>query len=182
VTVISASATVAAPRPLVFAYLADWRNHWELTGERIELVEIAPGPASGMHGTVAIRGPLGLRRRAQTELVTVQEPRFLGGTARIGSQTRARVGWSLDALGLGATRVVLSAAVTSAGGLDTVLLLAGGKIWIEECFFRTIELLDQRLVTRSGAAGRAAATSSAEGAAERNRDRPARAALAPRRC
>jgi hypothetical protein len=145
VTRIAASTLVPEPRSLVFAFLADRNNHWQLAGRRIEPLEIGEDAKGQLSGVVAIRGPFGVRRKARTRIVTMREPRLLGGIAEIGGRTRAEVRWDLDELPGRGTRVVLSASVSSAGRLDRLLLGLGGRVWMERVFAGTLELLAGQL-------------------------------------
>ncbi len=130
---IAATGTVAAPAAVVFAFLADLENHWAIADRFVE-VETLEGPAGArVGGVVAIHGPLGVRRRAETRVLAVLGPHWMIGTAAIGGRTRARVRWSLDDRGA-TTRVELAASVEAAGTMDRLLLASGGRQWLRRRF------------------------------------------------
>jgi hypothetical protein len=83
--------------------------------------------------TVQIRGPLGLRRTAQTHVTASPSPRLMIGTAQLGDGTRASVSWTLAGR-MNQTRVRLAANVENASPLDRVLLALGGRIWMRRVF------------------------------------------------
>src|SRR5947209_20115904 len=85
--------SIAAPaaRDEVFEFLAEPRNHWELCGGSIELLEISEDADRPLNGVVRIRGPLGLSRLARTWVTSFERPTELGGVAEIGSKTVAEV-------------------------------------------------------------------------------------------
>jgi hypothetical protein len=143
---IAASTHVSAPRPLVFAFLADRHNHWHLAGRSLEPLEIGQDRAGQLSGVVAIRGPLGIRRRARTRVVTVGEPEVLAGVAELVGGTTAEVCWELADGGERGTLVELSATVTAVTPRDRVLLALGGRVWMRRVFARTIDLLAARVL------------------------------------
>jgi hypothetical protein len=140
-TRVAASSVVDAPPASVFAFLSDPRNHWLLAGPKVRVLEIADAPGSPIGGVMVIRGPAGIRRRARTRVVVSRDPSLLGGVAELGGSTTAWVAWDLRPSERGGTLVVLSAAVSSLGSLDRILLLAGGKRWIRGLFADTLERL-----------------------------------------
>jgi hypothetical protein len=142
---ITASRVVPAPPAEVFAFLAEWQNHRLLTGRSIRLLALAEDPDGRVQGLIQLRGPLGLRRVAQTTVATAREPSAIGGTARVGSRTFVHVDWEMHPAARGETHVVLSAAVATAGRLDSLLLLAGGKLWIRRLFAATLALLGRHV-------------------------------------
>jgi hypothetical protein len=143
---IAAERVVAAPPGDLFAFLVDLENHWLLADRFVEVGTLErPGrgaPAQG--GTVRMRGPLGLGRTARTRVVRAEAPSFIEGTASVGRKTEARVRWTLRPAGAG-TRVLLEANVVRAGGLESVLLRAGGRRWLERRFASILETLGRRV-------------------------------------
>jgi Polyketide cyclase / dehydrase and lipid transport len=138
---IRAAGIVAAPADAVLDHLADLRTHWELTGGRVRLTERGPEDASH-GGEVRMRGPLGIRRRAVTEVSSADPPRLLVGRARIGRRTEARIRWELEPAGERMTLVELSAEIVAAGALDRLLLALGARRWLERLFRRVVGRLE----------------------------------------
>lgn len=130
---IAAARFVAAPPATLFEFLADLENHWQLAGRFIEVVSLervtgdADAPAIG--GRVRMHGPFGLRRTAETRVVTAVPSTEMRGTARVGRRTHAEVRWDLRPHAPG-VRVELSAVVASADPLDRLLLAVGGRGWL----------------------------------------------------
>ena len=144
--IASAQREVAAPPDTLFAYLADLEQHWQLADRFIEVVRIERpadgGPARG--GVVRMRGPLGIRRTARTNVVGAEPPARLSGVAHVGSGTIARVSWTLHPAGAG-TGVRLEATVEHASLLDRALLALGGRRWLERRFGTILETLERRI-------------------------------------
>lgn len=132
---ITATARVPAPREAVFDYLSRLENHWAVAGRWIEVVAV-----DGDRGRVRLRGPLGLRRTADTRVEHVDAPARLEGTARLGS-TRAAVAWALSARDDGATDVRLTATLLTTSPLDRVALMLGGRAWMRRLFATTLAQL-----------------------------------------
>ncbi len=145
---ISASRELAASRDAVFAFLADGGNHHKLTDGRLRLLGLSQGSDRELHGLMLLRGPLGLRRQAQTRADSWHEPRSIAGTATLGRRTRVQVMWELEQPRSHSTRVVLRADVDSLAPLDALLLRAGGAAWVRRLFASTLELLARE--TESG--------------------------------
>jgi uncharacterized protein YndB with AHSA1/START domain len=126
---VRAARRVAAPPPEVFAFLADLENHWALTSHWVEVLRlhrVDGGPARGAR--VRLRGPLALRRTARTQLLELDPPARVAGTAAVGRRTSARVAWDLEPDGTG-TLVCLSAEVVSLAPLDRLLwILVGHRV------------------------------------------------------
>ena len=137
---VNVSHLVPAGPEQVFEFLSDLENHWQLADGAIAVLHVEPGDG----GRVRMRGPLGVRRTAVTSVDAVDPPRALSGTARVGSRTRARVMWKLEPDGGRATCVTLSARVEDASPLDRLLLLAGGRAWLESRFGRILSTLAER--------------------------------------
>ena len=127
---IAASGRVPAPPVVVFVLLADLSSHWRLIDRWTQIADVAP---DGRSATVRLRGPLGLRRTAQTRVVVSRPPYALEGEARVGPRTIGRVRWALAPDG-DATLVVLSADVPAASPLDRALLALGARRWLRSRF------------------------------------------------
>ncbi len=141
---VEASGPVPAPREAVFGFLADLENHWRLADRFIEVVQLdrAPdGRANG--GRVRMRGPFGLRRTAATRVLAAEAPRLMVGTAELGRRTRAFVRWKLG-VGDGGTRVRLEATLDRMGWLDRLMLVFGGRAWLERRFVAVLQRLAER--------------------------------------
>ena len=139
--VIAVAAPVAAPIARVFAFLADPENHWQLAGRRLHLIDLHDGEQL-RGGAMVIRGPLRIRRRADTRVASIREPHLITGVARLGPRTRAIVRWELDQDSPESTRVVLTADPCSLSRGDRLLLRLGGARWIRALFTETIERLE----------------------------------------
>lgn len=144
----------------MFAFLADPGNHWRLARERIEVIAVDSDGHGYMRGTVLLRGPLGVRRRARTAVVEVTPSRRLSGVASIGGRTRAEVTWSLAPAAGAATWVVLSADMLRLSRLDAILLAAGGRAWMRRLFSEVLVALGE--LAPAAAAAPAAASARAE--------------------
>jgi uncharacterized protein YndB with AHSA1/START domain len=131
---IRASRLVRTSRVELFDFLADLEHHWRLADRFIEVLTLerdADGVAHGGH--VRMRGPLGPRRTAATQVLAADPPQQLVGEADVGRRTRAFVRWRLTARE-GGTEVRLEATVDRAGWLDRLLLVLGGRAWLERRF------------------------------------------------
>jgi len=138
---IRATRLVDARRDEVFDFLADLENHWRLADRFIEVLTLereAGGRAHG--GRVRMRGPLGVRRTAATEVLDADPPQQLVGVAEVGRRTRAFVRWKLYDSD-GATRVRLEATIDRLESLDRLLLLLGGRRWLERRFGSVLDRL-----------------------------------------
>lgn len=148
-TRIAAERVVAASPQDLYAFLADLENHWLLADRFVEVGTLERprrgAPAQG--GAVRMRGPLGLGRTARTRVVAAQAPTFIEGTASVGRDTEALVRWTLAPAGDG-TRVRLEATVVRAGRLESVLLRAGGRLWLERRFASILQTLARRAAHR----------------------------------
>jgi hypothetical protein len=156
ISILSADSVVDAPPASVFAFLADGDNHWLLNGPKVRLVELEEPVRGHIAGVVVIHGPAGIRRRARTRVLIARDPSLLSGVAELGDSTTALISWSLHPRGSAGTAVVLSAAVSSAGLLDRILLIAGGKRWIRRMFAETLERLGRSVGPAAVDAARAA--------------------------
>ena len=137
---IEATALVPALPDEVFGFLCDLENHWRLTGRHVEVLELN-GDRDG--ATVRVRGPLGVRRTARTNVTASRTPRLLIGVAELPNGTRARVSWTLAGR-MNRTRVRLAANVEHAAPADRLLLALGGRRWMTRMFERALERLAAR--------------------------------------
>lgn len=128
----------------LFAFLADLENHWAIAGRFVDVVDLTGPPGARHGGRVRIRGPFGLHRTAHTSVDYARPSEEMGGSARIGRATSARVQWLLRPEG-GATAVTLAARVERAGTLDRLLLALGGRAWLTQRFKSTLRALEVRL-------------------------------------
>jgi hypothetical protein len=93
VSAIEAVGEVPAARDDVFTFLAALPNHWTLANRWIEVVSLQT-PAEAPRGSepdgavVRIRGPLGLRRTARTQVLSAEPPARICGRAELPGGTR----------------------------------------------------------------------------------------------
>lgn len=132
---------MAVPRERVFEFLADLNNHWLLADRFIEMVRLDD---SGTGGRVRLRGPLGLRRTATTQVDELEEPDFVRGSAGIGDTTHGTVCWTLDETA-GGTLVTLDVRAERLSRMDALLLRMGGRRWLRGVFGRILVRLEERL-------------------------------------
>jgi carbon monoxide dehydrogenase subunit G len=137
---LEATALIPAPPEDVFDFLSDLDNHWRLTGRHVNVVRLN-GDRDG--GTVQIRGPLGIRRTAETKVTASRAPRLIIGVAELPSGTRARVSWTLAGR-MNQTRVKLAADVEHTTLVARVLLTLGGRTWMTRMFERALGRLADR--------------------------------------
>jgi carbon monoxide dehydrogenase subunit G len=135
---IEASAVVPAAPEAVFRFLSDLNNHWRLAGGWIDVVELDDGGATG--GRVRMHGPLGLHRTARTSVADAQPNHVMHGKAELSGGTLARIGWELNE-DAGGTAVRLTADVEPLAPIDRLLLMAGGRAWMQRKFERILERL-----------------------------------------
>jgi hypothetical protein len=134
-----------------FAFLTRPHNHHHLVTRRISLRELHVTRDGELHGAqMVLRGPLWLRRAAQTRLVSVRRPGQLAGTACVGSGTEVEVRWDLDGAGAGASVAILTATVTRLATAERVLLAIGGRAWVQRLFVATLEQLAAELCKTPG--------------------------------
>ncbi len=141
---IRASHLVRADAADLFAFLADLENHWAIAGRFVDVVDLTGPPRARTGGRVRIRGPLGLRRTAHTQVDYARPVEEMGGSARIGATTTARVQWRLRPQG-DATAVTLAAKIEQTGRFDRLLLALGGRTWLRQRFKSTLQALEARL-------------------------------------
>jgi uncharacterized protein YndB with AHSA1/START domain len=167
---IATSRLVLAPPDTVFRYLEDLANHERLAPRTADLMRLCRQPGHLDQATVRLRGPLGLRRTASTELVRTEPPRLLVGRAVLGSRTTASVSWTIATAPAGSV-VSLSATIEAAGLLDSVVLHLGGRSWIARRFSLALDSLAAQLEYEPG-------RSPSPGAGQRVAPRPTTAATA----
>ena len=136
-TIIEATGVVPAPVEAAFGFLCALENHWSVAGRWIEVVSLTPGARGGR---VRIHGPLGLRRTVTTRVESIDPPRCIRGTARVG-RTCAQVSWTLWPHETGGAEVRLAAVVIDARAVDRALLAAGGARWMGWLFRATLRRL-----------------------------------------
>jgi uncharacterized protein YndB with AHSA1/START domain len=137
---IAATRTSPHPPHQVFELLSDLRNHWRLEERFVEIDH-----ATDRAGRIRIRGPLGLRQVAQTEVVEAQPPAPVGrlhGRAEIGRSTRGDVYREIRPGGAGGSEVTLTAVPERLGAPDAFLLAAGGRRWLCRLFGGALGRLD----------------------------------------
>lgn len=138
---IRASRLVEAPQDEVFELLGDLGNHWRLADRFIDVVTLERDAGGRAHGgRVRMRGPLAVRRTAATQVLAADAPRQLVGMAEVGRRTRAFVRWKLSERE-GGTGVRLEATIDRLGWLDRLLLLLGGRRWLERRFRSVLDRL-----------------------------------------
>jgi uncharacterized protein YndB with AHSA1/START domain len=150
---IRASRLVHARQKEVFEFLADLENHWRLADRFIDVVTLereADGRAHG--GRVRMRGPLGVRRTAATRVLAADPAQQVVGVAEMGRRTRAFVRWKLN-VREGGTEVRLEATVDRIGGLDRLLLVLGGRAWLERRFRAVLVRLAEAFRAEGGGSG-----------------------------
>ena len=125
------------PPERAFAFLADLRNHWQLS-RRFAALEQIDGDGHG--GRVRICGPLGLSRIATTRVEEAVEPHELRGRAEIGRSTVGAVRWTIEPAVAG-SRVTLSAEVVRASLVDRAVLALGGRLLLRRMFTEAVEQL-----------------------------------------
>lgn len=148
---ISARRALPVAPEVAFAFLSRPHNHRRLATSRIALRELHVTGDGELHGgLMVLRGPLWLRRPAQTRMVSARRPEHLAGTACVGSGTQVEVRWDLDEVGAGATVAVLTATVTRLAAGDRLLLAIGGRTWVRRLFVATLERLATELCEEPG--------------------------------
>jgi uncharacterized protein YndB with AHSA1/START domain len=136
---IEATRTISAPPERVFDFLSDLRNHWRLEKRFLELEDV--GEKGGM---IRLTGPLGLSRKARTELLEAVRPTRAAGRAHLRGGTVGLIAWDIRPEGSG-SRVRLAAEVPQAWLPDRIFLLLGGRIWLRRLFTRALANLDETL-------------------------------------
>ena len=122
------------------SFLSDLSNHVLLAPDSVEVLSLDRRPSGGEHAIVRLRGPLGIRRTASTELAPPVKANTISGWARIGRRTLASVSWTIRGDGDGA-RVALRATVESAARFDALALRLGGRRWLAGHFAAALDRL-----------------------------------------
>jgi uncharacterized protein YndB with AHSA1/START domain len=133
---IAAEREVSAPPERVFEFLSDLRNHWRLEERFLELEDVGP-----RGGVIRVTGPLGLSRRARTQVLEAEPPSRVAGRADLRGGTVGLVAWEIAPAGTG-SRVRLSAQIPNASLPDRLFLALGGRRWFRGLFERALETLD----------------------------------------
>jgi hypothetical protein len=128
----------------VATFLSDLSNHTRLAPDSVEVLSLERRRSGAEHAIVRLRGPLGIRRTASTELAPPVEANTLSGWARIGRRTLASVRWTIRGDAEGA-RVALHATVESAARLDALALRLGGRRWLAGHFAAALDRLAAEL-------------------------------------
>jgi uncharacterized protein YndB with AHSA1/START domain len=138
--VIAAERAISAPPERVYEFLADLRNHWRL--EEGAFLELDDVDESG--GSIRLRGPLGLSRTVQTQVLEAEPYTRVAGRADLRGGTVGLIAWEIRPDGSG-SRVRLSAEVAEASVPDRLVLMLGGRRWFRSLFERALENLDAAL-------------------------------------
>lgn len=141
---ISATRVIPADCGDVFGLLLDLENHWRIAGRFVEVVELDGPSGARTGGRVRIRGPLGVRRTARTQVDFARPVEEMGGSAEVGRATSADVRWLLRPHAGGA-QVTLAASIRHAGRLDRVLLGLGGIAWLRRRFADALRALEREV-------------------------------------
>jgi carbon monoxide dehydrogenase subunit G len=145
---IDARRQITATQQEVFQFLQDLENHARLSPASVEVLSHHCGSDGVAHATVLLRGPLGIRRFARTELLPVAGgATSIRGRARIGTRTVASVAWTIQASGPGSSEVALCATVEDAAPLDRLLLRLGGRRWLAGHFVAALTRLSELIAT-----------------------------------
>jgi carbon monoxide dehydrogenase subunit G len=153
---IVARRRIAASQQDVIRFLEDLENHARLAPCSVEVLSHDGGYECAAHAIVRLRGPLGIRRLAQTELQPVRAgASSIRGRARIGNRTAATVSWTIRDRG-GISEATLCAAVEEAGPLDWVLLRLGAGRWLARRFAAALERLSDELASTAQQSARRA--------------------------
>ncbi len=126
---VRAGGRVPLPREQTWRLLADLDRHHALIDSGMTILALDGPRGARTGGLVELRGPLGLRRRAQTKVEAAKHPRWLAGTAATPSGTRASLEWYLRASPHG-TRVDVELQITPATRRDRLLLALGARPWL----------------------------------------------------
>jgi hypothetical protein len=141
---VSASLRVEASAETIYRFLCHLPNHARFANAQLALLALAE---DGHGGTIAIRGPFGLRRVAETTVTEMLPHSVVGGTATVGRRTSALVRWTVRPDGDGGSRVALTATILTAGRADRLLLALGGRRWLARAFALAIARLAEAMAT-----------------------------------
>lgn len=144
---ISATRVIPAGRDQVFGFLSDLENHWLIADRFVDVIDLDGPPGARTGGHVRLRGPLGVRRTARTQVDVARPVEEMGGSAVLGDATRAEVRWLLRGHDSG-TVVTLAATVRSAGSRDRLLLTLGGMGWMRRRFEGALRALERQMRAR----------------------------------
>jgi carbon monoxide dehydrogenase subunit G len=144
---IVARRQIAVSPEEVLRFLDDLENHAGLAPGSVEVLSLDRGKDATAHAVVRLRGPLGIRRTARTELLPMQRgSASIEGRAMIGNRTTASIVWTIQACGQGRSDVTLCARVEQAAPLDRLLLRLGAGRWLGGHFATALAHLSDDLV------------------------------------
>lgn len=142
---IVARGQIAASPDAVFGFLSDLGNHARLAPGAVEVRSLERQPDGGARALVRLKGPLGIRRSAVTELLPADPASdAIIGRARIGRRTAASVVWTIRPNGNGSA-VTIRAEIESVNRLDGFLLRAGADRWVARRFAVALARLTHEL-------------------------------------
>jgi hypothetical protein len=144
---IVARREIPAPAEDVLTFLTEIENHVRLAPGSVEVLSLARRADLSVRAVVRLRGPLGVRRLAATELLPPLAPGVIEGRAAIGGGTFASIAWRVQ-MGAARTEVILCASIDETSRLDQVLLCLGGRRWLERRFVAALERLPEQLAQR----------------------------------
>ena len=148
---IVSSGKIAAPPDAVLGFLADLGNHARLAPRAVEVRSLERRSDGGARALVRLKGPLGIRRSAVTELLPPDPASdSIIGRARIGKRTAASVVWKIRPNGDGSA-VTIRTAIESVSRHDGLLLRMGADRWIARRFAVAIAKLSHELGAASAA-------------------------------
>ena len=137
---ISAERTIPHQPERVFEFLSDLRNHWRLEPRAfLELEDVGE-----RNGRIRLKGPMGLARKVQTEVLEAEAPTRVAGRADLRGGTVGLVAWEIRPDERG-SHVTLSARVERASLPDRAILALGGRAWLGHLFERALGNLEQTL-------------------------------------
>lgn len=143
---IVARRQISARSAEVVRFLDDLENHARLAPGSVEVLSLERGNDAAAHAVVRLRGPLGIRRTARTELLPISRgSRSIHGRASIGSRTSATIVWTITACGRGNSDVTLYARVEHAAPFDRLLLRVGAARWLSGHFATALAHLSDEL-------------------------------------
>jgi hypothetical protein len=146
---IVASRRIGAPADQILRFLADLENHARLAPGSVELLSLERGPDLCTRALVELRGPLGIKRTATTELVPTRAPDSIAGRASVGKGTLVSVVWRIARRPTVST-VTLWATLDATRPLDAMLLRLGGRRWLAKRFAVALDHLSDQLVPAVG--------------------------------
>ena len=142
---IVARRQIRAQSAGVVRFLDDLENHARLAPGSVEVLSLDRGKDAAARAVVRLRGPLGIRRTAQTELLPIPRgSRSIHGRAR-NRQPHVRNDRTITASGGGSSDVTLCARVEHAAPFDRLLLRVGAARWLSGHFATPLTHLSDEL-------------------------------------